>query len=312
MLDWLVGAEYVPGEGGTHVAAQGGARAVWHSTEGPTLDGAIAALRAKRAWSTLTWEPTTGRIAQHLPASASARSVQNLSGGVETNRYGIVIQIEVVAFAAHPFTDGPLIGLDRIVGFLRTNGVPDVWPMGAPLAYGPDPRRPGITPAAYGMGNGTRDVNTWLTQGGHYAHSQVPENDHGDPGAIDIGKIVQGAAPIDWAAIAAEIRRRRSRMGVAVTIIGAGLGLIAENTLFTAKKVDEYIEWVAKGAQQAQMKPAEWAVLIQRQKGTPAMVAEAKLAAKATGHDGKPLPRATHDEVRALFPDVADELINAA
>ena len=47
--------------------------------------------------------------------------------------------------------------------------------MGAPKAY----------PSSYGLDNGDRDPKVWAAHGGHYGHSQVPENLHGDPGAID-------------------------------------------------------------------------------------------------------------------------------
>ncbi len=195
-MEYPQGVELVPADrsGGSKVAAAGGARAVCHSTEGDSIEGAVAAYRKHGGWPHLTWDPQNGRIAGHLPASSSARSVENRSGGVETNRYGTVLQIEVVARAARPFTDGPLVGLDRILAYTRANGVPDDWPMGQPLAYGPDERRPGVTPAAYGTQNGTRDAGVWLTRGGWYGHSQVPENDHGDPGRIDTQKITGSSA----------------------------------------------------------------------------------------------------------------------
>jgi hypothetical protein len=194
MADRIEGSTWIGGEGGTQVLAPGGARAVWHSTEGDSIAGAVSAYRAHRGWPHATWDPDTGEVAQHLDPGQSARSVQNLGGGVETNRYGRVLQIEVVAHAAEPFTDRPMKGLDRVAAWLRDNGVPDVWPMGQPLAYGPDERRPGVSPAGYGLNNGTRNAGVWSAQGGHYAHSQVPENDHGDPGRVDIAKLLGSAA----------------------------------------------------------------------------------------------------------------------
>jgi hypothetical protein len=193
MADRIEGSTWIPGEGGTQGGARGGARAVWHSTEGPSIAAAVSAYRSHRGWPHATWDPSTGEVAQHLLPGQSARSVQNLGGGVETNRYGRVLQIEVVAHAAEPFTDRPMHGLDRILAWLRDNGVTAGWPMGQPLAYGPDERRPGVSPAAYGLNNGNRSPDVWVNQGGHYAHSQVPENDHGDPGRVDIARL--GNAP---------------------------------------------------------------------------------------------------------------------
>lgn len=188
--DRIAGSSWLSGNGGDQVAATGGARSVWHTTEGPSIAAAVSAYRANNSWPHATWDPRTGEVVQHLHVNQSARSVQNLSGGVQTNRYGVVLQVETVAHAAVPFTNGPLAGLDRIMDWMRSNGVPDVWPMGQPLAYGPDERRPGVSPAAYGLNNGDRDPAIWTAKGGHYGHSQVPENDHGDPGRIDITKII--------------------------------------------------------------------------------------------------------------------------
>lgn len=196
MADRIAGSAWIAGEGGTQVAAQGRSRAIWHTTEGPSIEAAVSAYRSHRGWPHATWDPRDGRIVQHLHVDQSARSVENRAGGVETNRYGKVLQIETVAHAASPFTDGPLVGVDRLIDWLRSNDVPDTWPVGQPLAYGPDERRPGISPAAYGTNNGTRPVGVWVTYGGHYGHSQIPENDHGDPGRIDIDKML-GAEPVD-------------------------------------------------------------------------------------------------------------------
>lgn len=159
-----------------------GRRGIWHTTEGSSIAGAESAYRSHGGWPHATWDPRSGEIHQHIDADESAASVMNQAGGVETNRYG-ALQIEVVAQAAHPFTDlDELEGLDRIMEWLRANGVPDRWPAGAPLAY----------PESYGFNNPQRDAQLWVSTPGHYGHSQVPENDHGDPGAIDIDKIIGG------------------------------------------------------------------------------------------------------------------------
>lgn len=194
MLDRIPGSGWVAGAGGDQLAAQGGARAVMHSTEGDSIAGAVAAYRSHGGWPHATWDPRSGEVVQHLHVSQSARALMNLSGGVQTNRYGRVLQLEVVARAARPFTDGPLVGWDRVHQWFAANGVPDIWPMGQPLAYGPDERRPGVSPAAYGFNNGTRSPTIWLTRGGYYAHSQVPENDHGNPGRVDLAKLM-GVVP---------------------------------------------------------------------------------------------------------------------
>ena len=183
---WCPGAHRTPADV-VGVPLQGGEpRVTWHCTEGGSIKGAIAAYRQHKSWPTITWDPLTGEIHQHFPATVGARALQNDAGGVQTNAHGRVhIQIEVVGHAASPFTAGPMKGLATLLRWIRSHGVPDTWPGGQPLAYGPDKRRPGVSPAAYGDRNGTRSTKTWA-KAGHFGHSQVPENDHGDPGAIDI------------------------------------------------------------------------------------------------------------------------------
>jgi hypothetical protein len=161
-------------------------RAVWHTTEtaAGTLDAVVKGYERTGSWPHATWDPSTGRVKQHYSAEIGARALRNPPGGIETNSLG-ALQVEVIGFARSPFTGGPMRGVTPILDWLRANGVPDHWPAGQPLAYGPDERRPGVVPAAYGLGNGTRKLSVW-TQPGHFGHSQVPENDHGDPGRVDI------------------------------------------------------------------------------------------------------------------------------
>lgn len=183
-MDWIPGAERVVGRNaGAHITAH--YRAVWHSTEGSSIAGAIGAYRAHGGWPHVTWDPWRGEIVQHLPARVAGRALENHRGGVETNRYG-ALQIEVVAFARDPFTRGPMVGLPRLLDWLRSNGVRDYWPSGQPLPY----------PQSYGYGNPQRSVANWLGIPGHFAHSQVPENAHGDPGRIDIKKLLGGGGRV--------------------------------------------------------------------------------------------------------------------
>jgi hypothetical protein len=120
-------------------------------------------------------DPFTGRTAQFIPADQSARALVNLSGGVQTNMQGSAcIQIEWLFFPwcrvdgrVYPtLADTPAAGRYRITAWLRSWGVPDTWPMGQPTW------------------NGNRNASVWAGSPGHYGHSQVPENDHTDPGPI--------------------------------------------------------------------------------------------------------------------------------
>jgi hypothetical protein len=175
-LEWIPGVRRVPflPDGGSFTSTV--RKWLWHTVEGATMAGALATYAQTGSMPHLTWNPGTGEVVQHVPFSRAARALKNEPGGVETNRDGVV-QVEVVGFAAHPFTDGPMLGLDVLQRTWRALGIPERFPAGRPLPY----------PQSYGN-NGQRSTATW-TMGGHFCHSQAPENVHGDPGAIDPARL---------------------------------------------------------------------------------------------------------------------------
>jgi hypothetical protein len=109
----------------------------------------------------------------NLTASASrSGSLRNAPGGVETNRDS-AIQIEVVGFAARDKNKVTLRTVARLCRWIENeHRVPQVWPNGFVRwsGSGADP------------GRHNRDAMNWDRKGGHYGHSQVPENSHWDPG----------------------------------------------------------------------------------------------------------------------------------
>lgn len=167
--------------GNTGAMTGGPARAVWHITSNDR-DWTFA---NELGWFTnggadvaphLLWDPFSGEIAQFFPANSRSLSLQN-AGTVRTNRTGAYcIQIETV------FTEGetvggrtynsvretPCKGLDGIMAWLRSLGIVDAWPGGAPTGFVRD----------------TVSLDTWLKMGGHYGHNQVPGNSHVDPGPM--------------------------------------------------------------------------------------------------------------------------------
>jgi hypothetical protein len=184
---FLPGAERIPLDSAPMVG-DGGARVVWHYTG--DRDATASAPQDLVPFSNLRayfrdggagmaphllWDPFTGKVVQYFPATSRAKAVKNAPGGVETNRKGdVTIQIEVLFFpycrvggrVYASIADTPCVGLDNIMRWLRSWGVPDVWPMGRP------------------DGRSQRNASTWNTRSGHYGHSQVPENDHTDPGVM--------------------------------------------------------------------------------------------------------------------------------
>lgn len=189
---WCPGAVVVPAPNGKISTHDGGSMlgpdslvaCVWHTYEAGYGLSAVAGAKGLIADGNelhLTFNPVQGGIAQVMPADRAGRGLVNLPGGVQTNRLGkFRVQIEVIARASRPWTqdltEAGHRDLDKIVSWLRDDlGIPDAWPDGPPPAY-PLPR--GVT--------ADRDVHTWLTHSGHYGHVNAPENDHEDPGAIDI------------------------------------------------------------------------------------------------------------------------------
>lgn len=175
---WLPGAKRVDAwqDGGSMTG--GPPRVIWHSTENDpnkTSAYAIAQYLNRVGYQVhVVWNPVSGEIIQMIPADRAGRGVRH-TDAMQTNRMGdVCVQIEVVAHAAHPFTSYGMLGLDQIMKWIRQLKVPDVWPGGPPPTY-PDVKH--VTDA------------TWSGKAGHYSHSQVPQNDHNDPGAIDIRKL---------------------------------------------------------------------------------------------------------------------------
>lgn len=190
--DWFSLARRVHVGDGCGNTIGGKPRAIHHTTEGGSVAGAVATYLQTGNYPTFTIDYFVDDVVQHLAASIGATAVENAVGGVDTNREGdYCIQIEWIGHAAQPFTnhDGQLIPAGPKVraffDWLRDLGIPDVWPMGPPKPY----------PESYGAMNGDRDSQVWVNYAGHYGHSQVPENHHGDPGAINPAFVKQTAHP---------------------------------------------------------------------------------------------------------------------
>ena len=120
----------------------------------------------------LVWNPVTGQIAQSLPTT---RAACGLPG--DLNRHGrVCVQIRVLGSVAEPFTESKLDGLDEILTWLDSWQVPRRWPAGPPLPYPESLAEKG-------------SLRIWA-KGGHFGNSQVPGNQEGDPGPIDVHRIV--------------------------------------------------------------------------------------------------------------------------
>ncbi len=160
-------------------------RVVWHTTESPAGSSyfySVATFLIRvGAEPQVIYDPVSDLLGQFGPLTSSGRALRN-DGTRRTNREGkVCIQVEVLGRARSPWTDGfdPAAkpNFRKLLAAARAHGVPDTWPAGSPAATAAAATR--------------RDRTTWQTRGGHYGHSQVPGNDHWDPGGIDTG-IVPG------------------------------------------------------------------------------------------------------------------------
>ena len=162
-------AQWMPISGSCGSNVGGPYRIVHHTTEGSTAAAAFQAFRAHRSDPHFTVDDRG--ITQHIDTSLAARALRNAEGGVQTNRLS-AIQIEVVGFAGRPKSRPTLENVARLCRWIeQAHAVPQAWPNGfpKPSINGQDP------------GGHNRNAAVWASHGGHYGHSQVPENTHWDP-----------------------------------------------------------------------------------------------------------------------------------
>lgn len=149
-------------------------KGVLHTTEGPSGSGAIAAFKSHDSWPHFLVD-YAGTVWQFIDTTQGARALQNLPGGVQTN-LDSAIQIEVVGYAAKP-GEHPVAQLDALKLLMRwIESTTGVKPIGPGRAFA----------SAYGQNSLRFAPQQWDNFGGWCGHCHVPENDHWDPGAIDI------------------------------------------------------------------------------------------------------------------------------
>jgi hypothetical protein len=178
---------WLPGAGRLHSKHDGGSpgggvpRAVWHTSENDphriSARSVAQQLEKQGGNAHLIWNPCTGEIVQMVPVTRAALLLPD--GVRREGRHSV--QILVVGYAAVPFTDGPLNGVERIVAWLDIWKVPRHWPAGPPLR----------SPDAY---HAARERRLWA-RGGHFGASQVPHTRMPGPGAVDIWRITGPVPP---------------------------------------------------------------------------------------------------------------------
>lgn len=264
----MVSYEWVQGNSaGPHRAAV--TKLVLHTTEGGSIEGAVAAYVVNNSWPHLTVDSRSLRVCQHLPYDVAARSLRNLPGGVETNTQG-VIQIEVVGRAAEPAgINWEWVGREVAGPVCADTGIP-VQSTVTWVAY----------PESYGQFAAQRlGFNQFLAYAGILGHEHVPENDHGDPGAIPIGTLLAAAQPslpptstppkddqmlfaynpgnqksfvldVGWLEVSNDCFKRAEKLGMAISPSEADFAVLVDMANRKKDFYDNIAELVAQGNEQ--------------------------------------------------------------
>lgn len=168
---------------------EGEPKGLLHTTEGKTYASAKSAYTINNSWPhmTATYERGFFQLYQHNPITLAARSLRNLPGGVETNRDRI-FQIELVGTADINKKDTwgtqyvenfPVAYLDGIAKTMRWAEAQLLIPPVCTLTFK-------SYPSSFGN-NGVRLTGPQFdSYSGWLGHQHAPENDHGDPGLINI------------------------------------------------------------------------------------------------------------------------------
>lgn len=174
---------------------------VLHTTEGTTLPTYSGGAVAPNFTAVPDFKNEKLVWYQHFDFDVSSRALVNKAGGVETNTNNVT-QIELVG-TCDPSThkkwgttkhiywpEAPDWALEEVAKFLawanKNHGVP-LSGMSKWAAY----------PGSYGVNASQRmSMTAWNAFRGICGHQHVPENDHGDPGAINFAKLLQMAKAI--------------------------------------------------------------------------------------------------------------------
>lgn len=189
-------------DGGTWASDAAPWRGIVHATQSRNISAAVSAYQANGTPPHVTADAWARRRAQHIDTDRSAYAVKNLPGGVETNRLR-ALQVELVGFSEDP------ANLPESLAPYSLEALTDAdkrWlgeEVFAPLMAA-HPVRP-LSLTMYGADCGWTlaradarqrlSFDSWTVFDGWCCHQHVPENDHWDPGALDLATILRYAAP---------------------------------------------------------------------------------------------------------------------
>jgi hypothetical protein len=172
---------------------------VWHTTEGTSLPGYSGGAEAPNFTAKPDFKAKRLVWYQHFDFDVSSRALVNQSGGVETNTLN-ACQVEIVG-TCDPTTHAKwtkagyahLYAPDLPDWAIRDLGAFAKWANeqhGVPLSSGLTFK---AYPSSYGNSSVRMSAARWNSFKGHCGHQHVPENDHGDPGALPMAAILAAA-----------------------------------------------------------------------------------------------------------------------
>lgn len=148
----------------------GGRKLMFHTTEGVSINGAISALDRNRYWSHFLISFEEKRKIQFLEVNQAAKSLDNNpNDGYQTNRAN-VIQIEIVGYAreTQDWSKEKLDWIANICSEIRAA-------FDFPLTI---------------IGDERLSDKAFVDYAGVCGHKNCPDNNHWDPGKLDVGYIV--------------------------------------------------------------------------------------------------------------------------
>lgn len=168
-----------------------------HTTEGTTLPDYDGGAVAPNLTALPDFANKRLKWYQHFDIDRSSRALRNLAGGVETNTLNVV-QVELVgtcdpsthtkwtkAGYAHIYwPEAPDWALQGVADFLTWLNANHHVPLTGPSLWLPYPKSGEAgSPARMSFAK-------WEAFNGICGHQHVPEQDHGDPGAIDFPRLI--------------------------------------------------------------------------------------------------------------------------
>lgn len=156
----------------------GGKKLVWHTTEGPDIDGAVGAYHQAGVAPHFTIQVKDGRrtLYQHLPINRAASALRH-PGGPATNTAN-AIQVEIVGFAAGSgeWSQAMYRYLWHLARWVHDH-------FGVPMT----------TDGVLWRNPVRMSGDKFYNYSGHCGHVHVPGNDHSDPGrGFHIGYVLHG------------------------------------------------------------------------------------------------------------------------